>query len=228
MKALAERGLVCIEKGENGKERVNWKKSKVFIDLTNVYVNLKSRYVDGIVDDSEYEKIRNEVIDVLRSCKDDEGNYVVLFALKREDAPLVNLWGPHVGDVVFVYSQGFVWGTEPMEPRCEVRGGANHGCQPSTAETEFSSNYATFFIIGPGIKKGYRRPIDFLGPVQLVDIAPTVSYLLGIPPPRHSQGRILYDFLEGWDVSEMERKGEPIKRKRELPPLKGDVTDLIV
>ena len=228
VKALAERGLVCIEKGENGKERVNWKKSKVFIDLTNVYVNLKSRYVDGIVDDSEYEKIRNEVIDVLRSCKDDEGNYVVLFALKREDAPLVNLWGPHVGDVVFVYSQGFVWGTEPMETRCEVRGGANHGCQPPTAETEFSSNYATFFIIGPGIKKGYKRPIDFLGPVQLVDIAPTISYLLGILPPRHSQGRILYDFLEGWDVSEMERKGEPIRRRRELPPLKGDVTDLIV
>ncbi|RLF14227.1 MAG: hypothetical protein DRJ66_06440 [Thermoprotei archaeon] len=228
VKALAERGLVCIEKDEKGRERVNWKKSKVFIDLTNVYVNLKSRYVDGIVDDSEYEKIRDEVIDVLRSCKDDEGNYVVLFALKREDAPLINLWGPHVGDVVFVYSQGFTWGTEPMEPRCRVRGGANHGSQPPTAETEFSSNYAAFFIIGPGIKRGYRRPIDFLGPVQLVDIAPTVSYLLGILPPRHSQGRILYDFLEGWDVSEMKRKGEPIKRKRELPPLKGDVTDLII
>jgi len=227
VKALAERGLVCIEKDKLGRERVNWAKSKVFIDLTNVYVNLKSRYIGGIVDDSEYEKIRDEVIDVLRSCKDDEGNYVVLFALKREDAPLVNLWGPHVGDVVFVYSQGFVWGTEPLEPRCQVRGGANHGCQPPTAETEFSSNYAAFFIIGPGIKKGYRRPIDFLGPVQLVDIAPTVSYLLGILPPRHSQGRILFDFLEGWDVSEMERKGKPIRIREKMPPLKGDVTDLI-
>ncbi len=227
VRALAKRGLVHIEKGKDGRERVNWAKSKVFIDLTNVYVNLKSKYVNGIVDDSEYEEIRKEVIDVLRSCKDDEGEYAVLFALRREDAPLVGLWGPHIGDVVFVYSQGFTWGVRLLSGTWIKVGGANHGPQPPTAETDLASNYAAFFIIGPGIKKGYIRPIDFMGPVYLVDIAPTVAYLLGILPPRHSQGRILYDFLEGWDVSEMRRERKPLKFPRALTPLKGDVTDLI-
>lgn len=33
---------------------------KVFIDLTNMYVNLKSRYFNGFIEDSEYEDVRRE------------------------------------------------------------------------------------------------------------------------------------------------------------------------
>ena len=226
-RALAEKGLICVERGADGKERINWAKSKVFVDLTNIYVNLKSRYSDGIVDDSEYEEVRKEVIDALRSCKDRDGEYVVLFALRREDAPLIGLWGPHVGDVVFVYSQGFTWGTEDLRSDSVDVVGAHHGPQPPTAETDLASNFAALFIVGPGIKRGYVRPVDFMGPVQQVDIAPTISYLLGIDPPKHSQGRILYDILEGWDISEMRRERKPLRFPKALTPIKGDVTDII-
>jgi len=223
VKALAERGLIEIE-DHDGNKRINWAKSKIFIDLTNIYVNLKSRYKNGIVEDSEYEDIRREVIDVLRSCKDQEGEYAVTFALRREDAPMIGLWGEHVGDIVFVYSPSFTWGTQILEGEGSVKvGGANHGPQIPTTETEVSSNYATFMIIGKDVKKGYVRPINRMGPVKLVDIASTVSYILGIKPPRHCQGTILYDFFEGWDVSDMKR--EPKPKFPEKAPLIGDVTD---
>jgi predicted AlkP superfamily phosphohydrolase/phosphomutase len=223
LKALANRGLIELEEHE-GKQYVNWTKSKIFIDLTNIYVNLKSRYKMGIVEDSEYEEIRREVIDVLRSCKDQDGEYVVAFALRREDAPVVGLWGEHVGDIVFVYSPGFTWGTQILEGEGSVRvGGANHGPQIPTTETEVSSNYATFMIVGKDVKKGYVRPINRIGPVKTVDIAPTISYILGIKPPRHSQGSILYDFFEDWDISDMKRKSKPLKFP-ERAPLIGDVT----
>jgi len=224
VRALAERGLIEIEERE-GNQRINWAKSKIFMDLTNVYVNLKSRYKMGIVEDSEYEEIRREVIDVLRSCKDQDGEYVVAFALKREDAPVIGLWGEHVGDIVYVYSSGFTWGTKIMETEGSIKvGGANHGPQIPTTETDVSSLYATFMIVGRDIKRGYVRPIDRMGPVKLVDIASTVSYLLGIKPPRHSQGSILHDFFEGWDVSDMKRERKPL-RFPERAPLIGDVTD---
>jgi len=224
VKALAKKGLIKIEE-QKGKQYINWAESKIFIDLTNIYVNLKSRYKNGIVEDSEYEDIRREVIDVLRSCKDQEGEYVVAFALRREDAPMIGLWGEHVGDIVFVYSPGFTWGTQIIEGEGSVKvGGANHGPQIPTAETEISSNYATFMIIGKDIKKGYVRPINRMGPVRLVDIASTVSYILGIKPPRHCQGSILHDFFEGWDVSDMKREWKPLKFP-ERAPLIGDVTD---
>jgi len=224
LRALAERGLVHIVKKERGFQ-VDWTKSKVFVDLTNVYVNLRSRYKGGVVDDSEYEEVRKQVIDALRSCKDEEGEYAVAFALKREDAAMIGLWGEHVGDVVFAYSPGFTWGVDGIWEGSQKAGGANHGPQIPTAETHYSSNYAIFIIAGPGIKKGYERNVDFLGPVLLVDIAPTMAYLLGILPPRHTQGRILYDFLEGWDASEMKRRRVPLKIPIVRRKLKGDVTD---
>jgi len=223
VKALADRGLIKVEKHEETKS-INWAESKIFIDLTNVYVNLKSRYVGGIVEDSEYEEVRKKVIDALRSCKDQDGEYPVAFVLRREDAPMVGLWGEHVGDVVFVYSPGFTWGVKPQKAESITVGGANHGPQIPTTETEISSNYATFMIIGKDVKKGYIRPIERIGPIQQVDLASTISHILGIKPPRHCQGRILYDFFEGWDVSTMKRERKPLRfPTREL--LIGDVTD---
>jgi predicted AlkP superfamily phosphohydrolase/phosphomutase len=223
VKALADDGLIEIEE-HKGKKSINWAKSKIFIDLTNVYINLRSRYTGGVVEDWEYEEVRKKTIHVLRSCKDQDGEYVVSFALRKEDAPMIGLWGEHVGDVVFVYQPGFTWGSRLLDGGSMRVGGANHGPQIPTTETEISSNYATFMVIGKGIKKGYVRPVDTIGPVKTVDIATTVSYMLEIKPPRHSQGTVLHDFFEGWDVSDMKRQRKPLKFPS-TAPLIGDVTD---
>jgi predicted AlkP superfamily phosphohydrolase/phosphomutase len=224
---LAERGLIEIE-DRGGAREIDWDRSKIFIDLTNIYVNLEGRYSGGVVSESEYEDVREDVIDVLRSCRDQDGEYVISFALKREDAPVVGLWGPGVGDVVFTYSPGFTWGNRLTGEKASVpTGGANHGPQIPTAETGFSSNYATFMLVGGKAKRGYRRPEESLGPVQLVDIAPTISHILGIDPPRHSQGAVLHDFFEGWDVSESERTRQGIETPDEVT-LEGDVTDTML
>jgi len=55
-------------------------------------------------------------------------------------------------------------------------------------------------------------------------LASTVSYVLGMKPPRHCQGRILFDFFEGWDVTDMRREWRPLKFPKK-EPLVGDVTD---
>ncbi len=224
---LAEEGLVNI-KTCSGRREVDWPNSKIFIDLTNVYVNLEDRYSGGIVKESEYEDVRERVIDILRSCKDQDGEYVLSFALKREDAPIVGLWGRHIGDIIFAYSPGFTWGHSPMKNRGSVRvGGASHGPKIPTAETDISSNYATFMVIGGKAKNGYRRPESDIGPVRLVDIAPTIAHLLGMDPPRHAQGQVLNDFLDGWDVSEIKRPQKEIDHPATVN-LEGDVTDSIL
>ena len=223
IKPLAEKGLIKIEE-ENRVKRINWAESKIYIDLTNIYVNLKSRYPNGTVEDTEYEKIRNQVIDTLRSLKDQDGEYVIALALKREHAPLIGLWGKHVGDIVFAYSPGYTWGHLTIDSGPTKVGGANHGPQIPTAETEISSNYATFIITGKNIKKGYKRPTNFLGPIHLTDIAPTISHILGIKPPRHSQGKILHDFFQDWDISQAKRPKTPLKFPTKAP-ITGDVTD---
>ena len=51
---------------------------------------------------------------------------------------------------------------------------------------------AMFILKAPGVKRGYRRP----APVELVDAAPTLAYVSGIPVPRHAEGRIRHDLFE--------------------------------
>ncbi len=45
---------------------------------------------------------------------------------------------------------------------------------------------AIFYAAGPGVAKGRR-----LGVIRSTDVAPTVSALLGIPPPPNATGRAL-------------------------------------
>jgi hypothetical protein len=49
-----------------------------------------------------------------------------------------------------------------------------------------------FILKAPGVRRGYRRP----APVELVDAAPTLAFVSGIPVPRQAEGRIRHDLLE--------------------------------
>jgi len=228
LKVLADEGLVELRR-EGGDISADWSKSKIFIDQTNIYVNLKGRYACGVVDDSEYEEIRDRVIRVFRELKDEDGEYVFSLVLRREEAAMLGLWGNRVGDIIYAYSPTFTWSHSKYENPARIVGGAHHGPKPPTAETSISSNYAVFMIAGPGVKRGYVRPVNFLGPVFLVDIAPTIAHILGFPPPRHSQGRVLYDFFDGWEVSEMRRERRDLRQCYKQPVrIKGDVTEQIL
>jgi len=55
------------------------------------------------------------------------------------------------------------------------------------ATVGYASNRATFILAGPGVAEG-RRGVQ----VNLVDVAPTLSYLLGIRRQSNAKGRILW------------------------------------
>ena len=44
---------------------------------------------------------------------------------------------------------------------------------------------------GPGIERG----VKLKRPVRLIDVAPTIAHVLGIPPPRDNEGRVLHEIL---------------------------------
>ena len=66
-----------------------------------------------------------------------------------------------------------------------------HGYVPDVQDVADNINLrATFLAGGPGIAKGQ---VD----AQMIDLAPTLAFILGIPEPQHSQGRVLLDVLKG-------------------------------
>jgi predicted AlkP superfamily phosphohydrolase/phosphomutase len=162
-----------------------------------INVNLRGRESQGSVEPKQAERVVREVINALLDWRDDEGRRPVAFALNKKDAALVGYWGDRTGDVVFIYNAGFAWGWPggsasigPAPP------GANHGPQIPTAETALSSNLGTWVMAGPGVKPGYRRDMNRLGPARLIDFVPTLCHSLGITPPVHCQGAVEYDIFE--------------------------------
>ena len=69
-----------------------------------------------------------------------------------------------------------------------------HTCEHGSS-SPFSKDLRTITIFaGPNVKKGVKRAV----PIRLVDIAPTIAYLTGIPTPANSEGSIILDALESF------------------------------
>ncbi|MGI9862862.1 alkaline phosphatase family protein [Moorella naiadis] len=214
------RGLMVTYQDATGKEIIDWSKNRAWVfghGNPNIYVNLRGRDPEGIIEPGsrEYHQVCQEIIDALNGLRDEEtGEHPIAFALTRENAALLGSWGQMAGDVVFGFTRGYGWDNNELEHHImasiteskEHSSSSMHGAQIPTAETDISSNYATLIISGPGIKKGYIRPIEDLGAARLVDVAPTLAKIMGIPEPSQSQGSILKDFFEGHPSTHPGRK----------------------
>ncbi len=216
---------------EKGIPKIDMKVSKVYYNLSHVYINLKGRDPSGVVEKVEYLAFRDEVRKAILSIKDpDTGSSPFLQVLTREEAKYIGIWGPGVGDLFLIYNTGYVWSGPEVVLFNEHRvvwpdGGANHGSQPPTGETDFSSNSAVFLISGSLIKKGYKRD----RPIRLLDVAPTISKLMEIEEPNQNEGSCIRDVFAGEESYNAHPQGNPLYevRREMIRPktYKGDVTD---
>jgi 2',3'-cyclic-nucleotide 2'-phosphodiesterase (5'-nucleotidase family) len=66
-----------------------------------------------------------------------------------------------------------------------------HGYVPDVQDLKANINMrATFLAGGTGIAKGSYKG------VRTIDLAPTIAFLMRIPEPQHSQGRVLHEILK--------------------------------
>lgn len=191
---LAEAGLQTRED-----RKIVWEKTKAYMipqRISDIYINLKGRSPRGVVDPKDYEKVQDEIIDALLDWRNPEnGQRVVAFALKKQHAQLVGFYGEEAGDVVFVCNPHYGRGG-PATGSVGPSRGANHGPQVATARTQLCSNLAGMILAGSGVRRGYVRDADREGLWNLVDVVPTIAWLMGFQPPRHSRGGVMFDALE--------------------------------
>jgi predicted AlkP superfamily phosphohydrolase/phosphomutase len=160
-------------------ERVDWAQSLAApLSGNEVYINLKGREPDGIVEPGkEYEDVRTRVIDLLLDYRDPRtGKRVVNMALRKEECRSLGLWGDRVGDIIFT----------------QIPETGSHGKQLPVADFGGGSMQGFLCLAGPGIRKGYRLERTS----WIVDVAPTLCSLMGIPFPRDCEGAILHQLLE--------------------------------
>ncbi len=173
-KVLEETGFIV--KRTDG--TIDWTKTRAAnVGLVHIFINLAGREPNGIVAQEDYEAIQREIIAALHAYRDAEtGRHPFSLAVTRADAEMLNLHGDLVGDVVYA-----------LRPEFD---GA-HGKQLPSISFGIGGQHSTFILSGAGVRKGVALERQ----VRVVDVAPTICYLLGLPMPTNVEGGVVYEAL---------------------------------
>jgi len=198
--------------------KIDWTRTKAFPlepCHAHIFVNLKGRDPHGVVEPKDYGKVQEEIIDALLSMRDPvTGRRVIALALRKEEIGTLGVFEnqgfERMGDVVFAprpqyMANPFVYpvavkyrdGTERLIPNPE-------GYEPAQLHRNFTGvhlalpaikeMHAAVVLAGAGVKKKQERKI----PIPVVNLAPTLAYLIGSPIPKHAEGNVLKDVLADW------------------------------
>lgn len=179
---MEELGYTKMYTDQNGKPAIDWSQTKAVSQRSSyIYINLKGRDPQGIVEPEDYEQTVQDVISDLYSYRHPHtGKRVVSFCMTREEMEAIGMGGNHVGDI-FVQ----LVPTYCME----------HANCPSTCTNEGFSLNNLCMMIGGGFKKG----VLFDRVIRITDVVSTICYLTGTTVPSNAEGGVIWQALEGFE-----------------------------
>jgi predicted AlkP superfamily phosphohydrolase/phosphomutase len=165
---------------------VDWSKTKAFASPNpqqGIYVNLQGREPNGVVPESEYDAVRDEIITRFKALRDpDDGGPVLDEIHKREDV----MHGDQAASAPDLFPVCRAHSFELSEGLYSPRIITDYRDLPRG----FHHMDGIFGVAGPGIeaKPGQKA--------HLYDMAPTALYLAGLKVPE-MDGRVLTELLPG-------------------------------
>ena len=186
-RVLQEGGLLTLD--TQGK--VDLAKTKVIYPAVNngyLLINSQDRK-NGIVAQEERAEVVRKTRELLASIRDGEREVVKAIYDAETDGPAMGIGGDVGGDIYVELADGYDFdariGSGPWITDAEPYG--NHGANPQQL-----SMRTLMVLNGPGIRAGEK-----LADVRIIDFAPTLAWLLHLPPPKDATGRVLYEaFVE--------------------------------
>lgn len=177
-----------------GEPIIDWENSKVvYLKFDNIYINPDGLHgEDGNwhrASGSEYEKLRDEVTDALKSLEDEDGIKPLIKIANWEEAEnKFRLPHERTGDLIIANRPGYGWNEKMTKDKEIFSVPLKTGYKQSIISDDYPAMWAPFMVMGPGVKKNY-----FLGdePISMVDQYPTLMKLMGIESPNFVQGRVL-------------------------------------
>ena len=200
------RGLVS----DTLESQVDWSRTHAYADsqgLRGVNLNLAGRESSGTVKgDEEFHRVQGEIVRRLRSAKDPKTGEAVFKDVLRKERLYSGPYLKNVSDVVLVPNERYLIGR-----------GLGHTFTDSIKSTRTGIHTNThtdgmFVASGPAVRKNLQ-----IDDARLVDIAPTILYLMGCSVPTDMDGRVLTEvFREKYkpDVRKTVPPKEPIEGER--------------
>jgi len=161
---------------------IDWTKTlayEVGAYQARIYLNSKKRSPQGIINDEDYEKIRNEIAEKLASITDDKGNKINNKIYKPED--VYHAGYSDESPDFYVFFDDLKWGvnndgigSNKVHLVGDEAGNDNAGHHP----------IGSLIISGGNIKNSTTQEL-----VSIYDIAPTILKLLGLDLPLDLRGK---------------------------------------
>lgn len=195
--------------------KINWQNTKCHPlepCHAHIFINLKGRDPQGIVEPEDYAKVQQEIIRALYDMKDPEtGESVVALAITKEESGTLGIFeGPgydRVGDVIYAWKPGYMSHPFIYRTAIKYRDGTERIIsnpelyEPAVLCGNFTGvhlalpslhdMHAVMIMGGPGVEH-YERKL----PAKIIDVAPTVAKLMKMDVPSGAEGGVLYDVLD--------------------------------
>ncbi len=153
---------------------------------SRIFLNVKGREKTGVIEPADFEKVRDEIKAGLESIKGPEGQDIGTIAHRPQDV----YTGKYVDEApdLIVYFGNLDW---------RATGSIGHDSLYSF-DTEIGpddavhAQHGIFMLRAPGVEGGRR-----IEGLHIMDGAPTVLSLLGVPVPDEMEGKSIFDTLRG-------------------------------
>ena len=181
--------LASIFKIRNTPSLIDWSKTKAFSSWAGgeamIRINLAGREPCGSVKPGrEYEQIREQIIDRLYQIKDpDTGNPIIEKVYKKEEI----YSGPFLREAPDLQ---IVTNDMSYHPRGEFAA-KQVLMTPQEATPGMHHIDGILIMNGPPIRKATQ-----ISGARIIDLAPTILYLLNLPIPDDVDGRVLFEALK--------------------------------
>jgi len=163
-------------------EEIDWSKTKAIPNRSmDIYLNIKGRNPEGIVDPADQYELEEEIMTKLYELKHPvSGHRVVGLALRNKDAIHFGLGGPESGDIVYCLAEEY----------CQ-----HHG---DSLSSYFGHEHTSVSPIFVGAGSGFKSGVYTDRVIRQIDVAPTIAILLGVRMPAQAEGAPVYQILD-WD-----------------------------
>ena len=166
---------------------INWHETQAYSygNLGLICINLKGREPEGTVPPEEYESLRDHIIKELYELKDpDNGKHIVEKVYKREEL----YTGPYIND-----SPDLIVAMDMIYQERATFGEFLVGSVGRIEEKDISMRRSgqhrmngVFIINGKNIRPGIN-----VTNAEIIDLAPTILYMMDIPVPLDMDGKVL-------------------------------------
>ena len=155
-----------------------------------VYVNLKDKCPEGIVEPGEeYEKVKRQIVEVLSAATDTQTGKRVFEGVWTREEIYNGSYLKSAPDVIYELAPDYMVSNVVL-PNLLLGGTFLRRISAGWDISGYHRPKGIFIASGPAFREGKHLEASIL------DIAPTILYLMGLPIPTYMDGRVFEEALD--------------------------------